>query len=39
GTINQHQIFLIRQSWKHIEYLETLIMEDMFEEVYEGLRQ
>ncbi|RKJ17456.1 IS110 family transposase, partial [Butyricicoccus sp. 1XD8-22] len=27
GTINQHQIFLIRQSWKHIEYLETLILE------------
>lgn len=27
GTINEHQIFLIRQSWQHIQYLETLISE------------
>lgn len=27
GTINEHQIFLIRQSWHHIEYLEKLISE------------
>ncbi|KGR88916.1 transposase [Ureibacillus massiliensis 4400831 = CIP 108448 = CCUG 49529] len=27
GTINEHQIFLIRQSWQHIEYLESLILE------------
>ncbi len=27
GTINEHQLFLIRQSWQHIEYLESLITE------------
>ena len=27
GTINEHQLFLIRQSWHHIEYLETLTSE------------
>lgn len=27
GTINEHQIFLIRQSWQHIVYLESLISE------------
>lgn len=27
GTINEHQLFLIRQSWKHIEYLESLTDE------------
>jgi transposase len=27
GTLNDHQIFLIRQSWKHIMYLESLISE------------
>lgn len=27
GTLNEHQIFLIRQSWQHIIYLESLISE------------
>jgi transposase len=27
GTLNEHQRFLIRQSWLHIEYLELLITE------------
>ncbi|AVK82077.1 IS110 family transposase [Lysinibacillus sp. B2A1] len=27
GTLNEHQIFLIRQSWRHIEYLESLVLE------------
>jgi transposase len=27
GTLNEHQIFLIRQSWQHIIYLESLIAE------------
>lgn len=27
GTLNEHQIFLIRQSWLHIEYLESLVLE------------
>jgi len=27
GTLNDHQRFLIRQSWSHIEYLEKLIKE------------
>jgi transposase len=27
GTLNDHQRFLIRQSWQHIEYLEKLITE------------
>jgi transposase len=27
GTLNEHQRFLIRQSWQHIEYLESLISE------------
>jgi transposase len=27
GTINDHQLFLIKQSWKHIEYLESLTDE------------
>ena len=37
GTINEHQIFLIRQSWHHIQYLETLISE--IEERVEQLLQ
>ena len=37
GTINEHQVFLIRQSWHHIEYLETLISE--IEERVEQLLQ
>ena len=37
GTINEHQIFLIRQSWHHIQYLETLISE--IEERVEHLLQ
>jgi transposase len=27
GTLNEHQIFLIKQSWQHIIYLESLISE------------
>lgn len=27
GTLTDHRRFLIHQSWKHIQYLETLIME------------
>lgn len=27
GTLNKHQIFLIKQSWQHIIYLESLISE------------
>ena len=27
GTLNEHQLFLIRQSWQHIMYLESLISE------------
>ncbi|OQM47053.1 IS110 family transposase [Anoxybacillus sp. UARK-01] len=27
GTLTEHQLFMIRQSWKHIEYLESLIQE------------
>lgn len=27
GTLNEHQRFLIRQSWQHIVYLESLISE------------
>jgi transposase len=27
GTLNEHQRFLIKQSWQHIEYLESLISE------------
>lgn len=27
GTLNDHQIFLIKQSWQHIIYLESLIKE------------
>lgn len=27
GTLTDHQRFLIHQSWKHIQYLETLIVE------------
>ena len=27
GTLNDHQIFLIKQSWQHIIYLESLIRE------------
>jgi len=25
GTLTEHELFMIRQSWKHIEYLESLI--------------
>ncbi|WP_455583724.1 transposase [Geobacillus zalihae] len=27
GTLTEHELFMIRQSWKHIEYLESLIQE------------
>ena len=27
GTLTKHELFMIRQSWKHIEYLESLIQE------------
>jgi hypothetical protein len=27
GTLNDHQVFLIKQSWQHIVYLESLISE------------
>jgi transposase len=27
GTLNEHQLFLIRQSWQHIIYLESLISD------------
>ncbi|MCH1626863.1 IS110 family transposase [Fredinandcohnia quinoae] len=27
GTINEHQLFLIKQSWMHIVYLEELILD------------
>ncbi|WP_239094386.1 hypothetical protein [Bacillus sp. B15-48] len=27
GTLNDHQLFLIRQSWMHIVYLEELVAD------------
>jgi len=37
GTLTDHQRFLIRQSWQHIEYLESLIVD--IEERMDGLLQ
>lgn len=41
GTINEHQIFLIRQSWHHIQYLETLIsaIEERVEQLLQNYQE
>ena len=41
GTLNDHQIFLIKQSWQHIVYLESLIsqIEERIDEILKNYKE
>lgn len=41
GTLTEHQLFLIRQSWKHIESLESLLreIEDRIDQLLQVYKQ
>lgn len=41
GTLNDHQVFLIKQSWQHIVYLESLIseIEERIDEILKNYKE